>query len=253
MQILQAASKHRQAIQDLTKLAQAEAMGAVQLLKDQPLMEFAGELRKTLPAIASVYGSASGLLSTTFYDQSRLQAEAAGSYTATASAIDLSIIEAGIGYTVAKQAQAATLDDVKTTLAGAVGRAVAGVDRNTIFDNSERDPFATYRRVARPDGCAFCITMAAVAEVQYTADAHAFHDHCHCVNIPVFDGQSFTEPDIYKTVRQHYSDAVSEIQVKRQLVDYNGYKRNVAAKKFPDLTLTTPNILSIVRKTTGLK
>lgn len=253
MELLQAASRHRKAVLDLVKLAQADAMGAVELLKDAPLQDFAGELRKTLPAIASTYGSASALLSTTFYDQSRLQAKVKSQFKAEPSALDLGIIDAGIGYTVSKQANSATLEDVKTTLAGVIGRAVAGVDRTTIFDNTQRDPQATYRRVASADGCAFCITMAAVAQVQYSEDAASFHDHCSCVNVPVFEGQHFSEPKIYATVRQHYDDAVSEIQVKRELVGYNNMRSRQAAKAFPDLTLTTPNILAIVRQTTGLK
>lgn len=252
MQLLQAASNHRKAVLDATKLAQADAMGAVALLKDQPLKDFAGQLRATLPSIANTYASVVGLLSTTFYDQSRAQAKADGSFAATAALMDLSIIDAGIGYSVAQTANGATLERVQFTLAGAIGRAIAGVDRTTIFDNAQRDTQATYRRVATAKGCAFCLTMAAVAEVQYTADAASFHDHCSCINVPVFSGQSFSEPAIYGTVRQHYADAVSEIQVQRELVGYNSMRSKQAAKAYPHLTLTTSNILSIVRQTTGL-
>lgn len=252
MLLLQAASSHRKAVLEATKLAQADAMGAVRLLRDQPVREFAGQLRATLPTIAETYGSAVGVLSTTFYDQSRTQAKAKGTFQAKAAAIDLSVVDAGIGYTVAKVADGSPLEVAQVALAGAIGRAVAGVDRTTIFDNASRDPQATYRRVALPGGCAFCLTMAAVAEVQYTEDAAAFHDHCSCVNVPVFAGQSFTEPPVYEEVRQHYSDAVSELQVERERVGYNSMRSKAAAKAYPHLTLTTPNILSIVRQTTGL-
>jgi hypothetical protein len=253
MELLQAASKHRQAVLDLSKLAMADTLGAVRLLKDQPLRDFAGELRKTLPTIVKTYGSASALLSTTFYDQSRLQAKAKGQFKAKAASVNLDVLDSGIGYSIAQTVNGSSLDVIESTLTGVVARAVAGVDRETIFDNSQRDPQATYRRVASLNACAFCLTMAAVAEVQYTEDAASFHDHCSCVNVPVFSGQRFSEPRIYDTVRQHYNDAVSEIQVKRELVGYNSMKARDAARAHPDLTLTTPNILKIVRETTGLR
>lgn len=253
MELLQAASRHRQAVLDLTKLAMADTVGAVRLLKDQPLRDFAGELRKTLPQITKTYGSASALLSTTFYDQSRVQAKAKGQFKAKASPLNLGIVDSGIGYSVAQAASGSSIDVVEVTLAGVVARAVAGVDRQSIYDNAFRDPQATYRRVASANACAFCLTMAAVAEVQYTEEAAAFHDHCSCVNVPVFSGQRFSEPKIYDTVRQHYDDAVSEIKVKRELVGYNNMKARDAARAHPELTLTTPNILSIVRETTGLR
>jgi hypothetical protein len=245
--------EHKKAIDDLTTIAIAEVVGVLTLIRDQPLNDFAGSLRNTLPIIASEFSSAAQVVSTNYYDQSRALSNPSTAYAARTIDYDsITPVEAGIGYAISKAYREQPFESVVTLLAGNMQRVVAGADRENLFLNIDSDPVGrSYERVPSVNGCSFCLTMAAVAEVRRTDSFSKYHDFCRCTSRVIFEGQSPTELPIYSQARSAYSLANQELQRRREEVGYSSLKRNVAAKKYPDLTLTTKNHLRLVRQITG--
>lgn len=248
-------SDHKQAIDNLTTLAIAEVVGVMELVKDEPLQDFAGSLRNTLPVIADEFSTAAQLLAVDYYDSSRTLANAPTPYTATLVDYDSATpVNSGIDYAVAKTYKEKPWETVLSLMAGNMQRVVAGADRENLSLNIVTDPDGTmYERVPSANACSFCLTMAAVAEVQRDQYFSRYHDFCRCVGRPIFVGQSPTELPIYSQVRSAYSLADKELNRRRKEVDYYSLKSRDAAKKWPDLTLTTKNHLRLVRQITGWK
>jgi len=75
------------------------------------------------------------------------------------------------------------------SLAGALVRQVEDVSRGTIRENVNRDTRAVgWNRIARADGCDFCVMLAGRGAVYKRATADfASHDHCRCRAAPSWD------------------------------------------------------------------
>lgn len=246
-------SDHRDALTNLTAISTAEVNGVVRRIADQPVREFAGALRDAMPRIADQLTPLAEIVAVDYYDATRIQV-GLGLETYRATTIDYDgskTLDSGIGYSVARLVQGSDLGSVIGILAGTLQKVITDADRETIADNSNNDPSVTkYVRVPQGDSCAFCLTMAAVAEIQVTEDFNAYHAFCRCTTTPVYVGQETPRLPIYDEIQSQYKDAVSEIEVKRELANY--YR--IPSKQRPkDLALTTPNILKIVREVTGLR
>ena len=246
-------TEHKKAIDDLTTIAIAEVVGVLTLIRDEPVNDFAGSLRTTLPVIASEFSSAAQVVSTNYYDQTRALSNPPTAYSARTIDYDSTTpLEGAIGLSISNVYRERPFETVVSLLAGNMQRIVAGADRENLFLNIDSDPGGkSFERVPSANGCAFCLTMAAVAEVRRTDSFSKYHDFCRCTSRVIFEGQSPTELPIYSQVRSAYSLANKELQRQREEVGYLSFKRNVAAKKFPDLTLTTKNHLRLVRQITG--
>lgn len=105
----------------------------------------------------------------------------------------------------------AVVEKVQTNLDGALGKLVLDAGRNQIVDASEADDVMVgWAREARPDACWFCAMLATRGAVYSTPLAagkarpkqgqmptgldaegkefvNRYHDHCHCVVVPVFN------------------------------------------------------------------
>jgi hypothetical protein len=248
------ANSHKQDIANLSTLAISEVNGVFDLLKGRPIPEYAYQMRLALPAIADTYSGAAEILALDYYDESRALAPAlksnysaaVGRYSATAE------VSSAIGYSVARLTKQAPESNVLGMLAGAMQRAVANADRETVSYNIVLDPDGTvYERIPQSDACAFCLTMAAVAEVQSESFMTKYHDYCRCVTMPIFTGQSRTELPIYGQTREAYNLAGQELQTQRREVGYNSLKKSQAIKRYPELALTTENHLRGMRQITG--
>lgn len=90
-------------------------------------------------------------------------------------------------------------DDVETALAksladleGEIQREVAAALRETMTVNADEDPDARgWQRFAQPDGCKFCLMLAANGAV-YTKSSVRFaaHTNCSCVVGPSYDANA---------------------------------------------------------------
>lgn len=248
-------TNHRKQLDDLTAIATAEVVGAITLYGDLPLQEFAGNMRQATTSITDTLAPISSTLAVDFYDATRAQANVDTAYSATKVDYDYGTqLEKSVGYAIAQTAKGSTKEAVTGLFAGAVQLALNNVDRFTISGNVTFDPGATrWVRVPTSGGCAFCLSMAAIPDLYLKSEYQKWHDNCRCVSRPLFGREKAPELPVYKEIRAAYSDAVSEINVQREIVGYNKLRSRQAAAKYPDLTLTTPNILKIVRQTTGLR
>lgn len=263
---IQRADKYQKAINDAVKLAQADTVGLMKIVEGKPVEEVAAILRDTMPVVTDTYGSVVGELATSYYDEARAEANLATTYKAIVADTDISAkTQDSIGYTISKLVKGTDFQVATNTLSGSVQRIVNDVNRQTISYNIVTDPDGTlYQRVASADSCAFCLTIAAKAELLTEEWGKKYHDDCRCRSVPVFTGQKPIRMDYYEQFDKEYDQAKIAIESKRFDI-YPEWEAQWKAsggrmgknlkrdflKEYPELSLTTENILSGVRSETG--
>jgi hypothetical protein len=248
-------SDKRRQLDEATTLAIAQTVEITDLLRDRPVPEIAFQLRNTMPAVSNTFGTVGAIISVDSYNKFRNQARLPSKYTAEPVIPDTDkAMQAAIGFGMAQLTKGVPFDTFQATLAGSVQRLVLDGDRGTTEFNIVTDPDGTeYERVPQPNACAFCLTMAAVAEVRRESYFEGYHNFCKCTVRPIFRGQQRTKLPVYKQVNDAYSLADKELLRQRKAVGYDNLKRREAAAKYPDLVLNTPNHLRLMRQITGWK
>lgn len=250
---LRLANDHQQSINQAVALAAADTVDLMTVVGTQPVPIMARELRANLPAITGVYATVVGQLATNYYDTARSEINVVAAYAANAAeyAVETEISKA-IGYAMALTTKGSTIEAVESTLVGHVQRIVNGVNRETIRQNIAQDPSGIrYQRVPSAGSCSFCMTLAAVAELTTEDYFTEYHSYCRCKTIPVFVGQQPYRPAFYDDFQNEYFKAVGELSKEREDVGYSNFRRREAASRFPELTITTPNVLRKIRTNTG--
>lgn len=234
-------------------LAIAAVVEVTDLLKDLTVPEIAYQIKLTLPPIADTFSTVASTIGAQYYNDARAAANVQSEFTAQAIDVNAGLtLESSIGYSIARLDKTGNYDTFQSILAGSMQRVVSQGDRLTIEDNIFRDPDGQmYQRVAGPNACAFCLTMAAVVRLQRSADSKKYHDFCRCQVQAVFTGQSEYEGPEYQTARNAYNLATKELQRQRDEVGYLDIPRKQRLKQYPDLALTTKNHLRLVRQVTG--
>ena len=246
----------RKYMRETKTLAMAQTIEITRLLKNRTIPEIAGELRKTLPAVTQSYGTVASVISATAYNESRALANLDTEYSAvTQKPKDSNTsLQAAIGFGIAQLTNTGDYGTFETNLAGSVSRLVLEFDKATIDFNIVTDPDGTtYERVPSANACGFCLTMAAVAEVQRSDYFEGYHNFCNCTLNPIFDGQEKTRLPFYDDVEKAYFEANRILEAERQEVGWYSMKTREAAAAYPDLVLNTPNHLRIMRELDGYK
>lgn len=146
------------------------------------------ELQKFMPYLVDKYGHAAGAAAADLYNELRANAGVQRRFTAYTAKADLEAVSR------ATQRLAGSLfgDDLNKVLPGlaaVVNKQVRGTGRNTIVENSQRDPSASgWYRIAKSDACNFCVMLSQRGAV-YTRDTSRFSAHhtCGCRAAPSFD------------------------------------------------------------------
>jgi hypothetical protein len=250
---LDLADKYQKAIDEAVTLAVSDTVGLMKLVEGKSITEIENLIKGLLPEITETYGAVVGQLSTAYYEEARRLANLSTDYEPVVADSKLLVkTQDSAKFAVASLVGGSTTDEVASVLSGGVQRIINGVNRETISFNIVTDPDGTlYQRIARPDGCAFCLTIASVAKLVTEEYGKKYHDNCHCRTVPVFAGEKAIRPDYYDAFENEYYKASAELGQARREAGYFDYKRNEAAKRFPNLTMTTKNILPIIRKNTG--
>ena len=259
----------RRYLDQTTTLAIAQTVEITNLLRDRTIPELAYQLRRTMPAVSDSYAGVTAIIGADAYNRSRVQAKPPSEFKATPKKPDTSpAMNAAIGFGIAQLTRGATFETFQSTLAGSVQRIVLDGDRETVEFNIVVDPDGTrYERVPSPGACAFCVTMAAVAQVQRENLFDGYHNFCRCTIMPIFEGQTGTVLAEYAEAEKVYSESREELErqqrAARKLFDARleaegkptGGSRATTAfqKENPELSLTTKNILRLVRQKTGQK
>ena len=99
-------------------------------------------------------------------------------------------------------------------LSGSSVRRVYDGLRDTIKLSTELEEGATFARRARPNACPFCRMLAIRGDVYRSAqtalvgaDGNPYHDHCHCLAVPVRPGQIYEPPAYVDQWEQEYLQA----------------------------------------------
>jgi hypothetical protein len=245
----------RRLLKQTTTLAIAQTVQVTEFLRDRPIPELAFQLRRTMPAVSDSFADVAGVVSADSYNKSRALANLSTQYKATSVKANTSqAMNAAIGFGIAQLTRGTDYDVFQSTLSGSVQKLVLGGDRETVEFNIVTDPDGTrYERVASPNACGFCLTMAAVAEVQRENYFEGYHNFCQCTLNPVFQGQSGFRPDYYNDVEKAYFEADAILEEQRQAAGWYSMKTKQAAAEFPELVLNTPNHLRIMRELEGYK
>ena len=222
--------QHQAVVEDLSAIATADLVALWDSLPEDP--EAARQvLQRDLPDLVDAYALPTATVAADFYEELRDAARVPGGYTAVlADTPPVAAAEALAGWS----ASGLYVDRTKalTQAAGGMQRLIAGADRRTVEVNVSRDRSEPrYARHASANACAFCAMMAARGAV-YRSEAAAagdYHDHCHCVAIPVWD--TYEEAPYVSEWRDAYYNATA------QLGGANDPKA----------------ILSLMRKQTGLR
>ena len=202
------------------------------------------EIEALLPLIIDGYGTPIASLAADWYDDLREQAKISTAYRAVvAPAVDAARITSLAGWSTgtlygASPDQAMAL----TALQGGLQRILTNADRDTILGNVAADPTQTrYARHASANACAFCAMLATRGAVYLSKDSATgvvgrgtekrhdgtridrkrlgirprgkqalgtgYHDHCHCTEVPVFEGQDYEQAPYVKRFMDAYRDA----------------------------------------------
>ena len=248
----------------------AEVVTITNLLGERPVPELAYQLRLVLPPVAENFTTVAAVVSADFYDKSRNRApEVQTEYKAEPKIPDINVaMNAAIGFGMAQLTKEVPFNTFQSTLAGSMQRLVLDGDRETMQFNIVTDPDGTtYERVPSPGACAFCVTMAAVAEVQRDEYFEGYHNFCRCTLNPIFTGQDRTVLPEYEQAQKAYSLASAELekqnaiarkafsdQLKAEGKPSSGRAVGTAFRKtYPELSGTTKNRLRLIREITGQK
>lgn len=229
---------------DTTTTATADLVGYYQTIQNESPDAVAAQLRAAAPAVVGEYGEIAGTMAADWYEQTRPVA-GFGAITANPSIADA--LPGMLGWAL-QPLFADTGSDALTRLVGGVQRLVALFDRDTIDLNTARDPLAvTSKRLAVPNACAFCIYMAVATDAEH---GH-YHDHCHCLPAPEWKDDALPgPPDAWQNAYESAYQAISRGQ--SEIPDWHSMKRKVRGAKYPELQLTTKNIVARMRETLGI-
>lgn len=192
-------SEHQQALADLTTLAAAALVEvwAATRVDDAPAATLV--MVETVPLITTAYGDVAAGLAADYYDESRAAARVAGRYRAIPAPVaPLEQVEKLVRWAVGPLwSETPNPNLALTKIAATTERLVRQPARQTVLDNTERDPQAKRpQRITAPGGCSFCLMVA--SNLSTSGRGH-YHDNCRCGEAPMFGNDDYPDPsDLYR-------------------------------------------------------
>ena len=250
--LIRLAREHQTVVSDAAALAVRETQAALTLASELRSGAGYGLLRETIPEILGTYATVVGTVDEVYYQNLREAAGIRSTFTAAAKPVDWQQIAEPIsGFAIARTVEQAPLTATVTLIGGSVSSQLFNYSRENVAYNASRDPSPTeYRRITRPKACDFCLYMATGFKGDGSNSEYKnYHDGCGCIDVPVFAGQNFEEPEYYKEFRQETAQAESRIQEIRASARAQdpGMRDRDFFRKYPEAALTTPNIVKQVR------
>lgn len=239
---------HQRAVDDLATLSLAELVAFWRTLDTADAAASTVAMREFLPALFDSYVPMSAELGALFYDDLRAAANADGVFLAEhAPGPAAGRVQALTGWGMAPLfREAPDAARALSLLSGGVQRIVSDGARETVAMNADGDPVGTtYARHASANACAFCALLATRGDAYGSKGAaervvgrgktpadeivgwrgkqakgvkargiqslgHKYHDHCHCVAVPVFPGEGYEPAPYVKKWEQAYIQGVRE-------------------------------------------
>lgn len=219
----------RSALVELNTLMVGDLAALWRAMDGQDVEFLRDALQAELPGVVDPYLAASGDITATWYESQAPQS----AYVATPAAL----VDEGQLQSTARWAAGTVLTRTPVTpldlLSGAMQRALFNESRETVLENAETEPGARWARHASANACEFC-RMVATRGAVYTSEATAgrvggrgstgkrgkgirsrgnqavgdkYHDHCHCIVVPVRPGQSYDPPSYVEAWEAEYTRA----------------------------------------------
>lgn len=228
----------RAALVDLNVLMVTDLLRMWRPVLDEDVEYLRDKLQSEVPGIVDPYLAAAGDITADWYEA---QAPELG-YIATPAALpDEGQLQATARWaagTVLTKSPVSPLD----LLAGSMQRALFNESRETIIENAETEPGARWARHASANACEFCRMVATRGAVYASAETAGrvggrgvdestnigrrrgaraggirsrgnqaigskYHDHCHCIAVPVRPGQSYDPPPYVEEWEAEYTRA----------------------------------------------
>ena len=171
-------------------------------------------LLEAYPAVVLGHGDLASTVASEWYEEQRLQ-QRGGRYTAVTASPPR---EEKLAGTVRFAAAGLFVEDALSTLRtleGSLTRSLGDAQRDTINENVRRDRDAAgWHRIARADGCDFCVMLSQRGGVYKRATADfASHDNCRCSAAPTWDAsapevdvRAYEASDRMESVRRRAND-----------------------------------------------
>ena len=177
-------------------------------------------LQDAYPATVDPFMAAAAVLSAEWYSTLNKASDFA---VETAAPISQDVLHANVGWALSQS-------DPLANLAGSVERQVFNSSRDTVLSNVRRQG-VRYARYASANACSFCQVLATrindnLYQTEYSSVrvvgragrprgsrkiGEKFHDNCHCLPVPVFDGEPYTPPDYVQQWDTQYGNARDEV------------------------------------------
>jgi hypothetical protein len=200
-------------------------------------------LTDAYPQLVAPYEAAAGELAAQYYSEQPSTTTGFNAEPAPAAPAEQLAASARWAATSGHTAQAAV-----SLLQGSANRTVMNASRETILHNVDREPGALWVRHASANACGFCRMLATRGAV-YRSKASAshvvgrrgrtrgtrkmsdkYHDHCHCIAVPVRPGDTYTAPDYVKQWEADYREATKTVGMNPKAVAVEMDK--IGAKRF---------------------
>lgn len=211
------ASEQRQALADLTRIANRDVADLFALVGDAPADEVRDALLDVLPDLGRAYGDAAASLAADYYEGAREAAEARGRFSPILAEQPTparweALARWGVDPLFSDDPNAAT---ALTRIQGGMQRSVADQHRLTVVRSSIEDPAAAgWRRVGVGDSCGFCRMLIDRRKDGgggvYTESSVTFrsHDHCNCAAAPDFSSNVVRiSPEPFRQSKANRSDS----------------------------------------------
>jgi len=198
----------RRDIARLTGLAQRDVATIFRRL--ETAAEAREALNDVLPTLTRQYGEAASLVAAEWYDDLRDEQAVQGRFRAIPADLPSQDTESLTGWA---STTATDLASMEALIIGGLSRRISDWSRETIMGSSFADPRGEgWQRVARADGCQFCVMLAGRGFV-YTESTVKFasHDSCHCGATPKWAGKAtLVDVEEYRASQRRRSDETRE-------------------------------------------
>ncbi|PRB02772.1 hypothetical protein CQ047_17870 [Microbacterium sp. MYb72] len=250
--LLSQVDEHRETIVDITTLAQDDLVGYTASILNESPERVAVQVRAATPAVVSQYGETAAVAGALFYETNRPSPGFTADLARPAIGDQVSKdITWALAPLFAGQFDEASALMILDRLKGIAQTYVAEADRRTLLTASAADPLSRgIRRYATAGACTFCAYLSTMEAVTY--ESSEWHKHCNCVNVPSWEENPAPENPHEARWAQSAMDARAElIRLQHELKPDDMRWRNFY-KARPDLTVTTKNILRLMRADLGL-
>lgn len=259
----------RRALSALESRSDGEFAALISEVSRLPVDSARDVLQRAVPGLLDPYVTAAGELGASWYEELRSASAAGGSFTARVPDLpSAERIAALVGWAVSPM-YGQSGSTVLSLLAGGVQKMISGATRAAVEENAQIDRVLVgYARIPRPGCCAFCALLASRGpvynssssaggvvgrgtdeSVNFRADGtrrrggqalgirargtqnlgDAYHDRCHCVVTPVFQGGDPIISQVVRASEARYLEQYQQVAA-GSLSDYS--RRNPDSVQF---------------------